>query len=152
MEFKIIRNLIKKALYCSISIIDKDGVPHTSPIGSVFIENETQGYFIEMFTTSFKNQTGNQACILAVNTSILYWLKSLIKGRFETPPAVRLIVRVEELREISDIELFRFQRRVRIFRGLKGHKKMWSSAKYVRPFTVESIRPVSIGAMTSHLK
>ena len=151
-HFKIIKDLVKNSLYCSISTITKDGLPHSSPIGSVYIENEDQGYFIEMFTKGFVNQSGSKACILAVNTSLLFWLKSLIFGQFKTPPGVRLLVTLGDRREISDIERNRFRKRVRPFKKLKGHKLMWSSANYVRPFSIDKVIPVSIGKMTKHLE
>ncbi|OIQ20676.1 MAG: hypothetical protein BM556_01690 [Bacteriovorax sp. MedPE-SWde] len=151
-HFKFIKDLIKNSLYCSISTITKDGLPHSSPIGSVYVENEKQGYFIEMFTKGFVNQSGNKACILAVNTSLLFWLKSLIFGQFKTPPGVRLLVTLGDRREISDIERNRFHKRVRPFRKLKGHKLMWSNANYVRPFSIDKVIPVSIGKMTKHLE
>ncbi|NQY64308.1 MAG: hypothetical protein HRT38_11350 [Alteromonadaceae bacterium] len=132
-------------------VITKEGHPHTSPIGSVYLENEESGYFIEMFTKSFGDQVENKACIMAVNTSLVFWLKSLFSRAFATPPAVRLLVTVKERREISEDEMARFHKRVKPFRRLKGYKHMWSTARYVRTFTVDKVIPVSIGKMTKHL-
>jgi len=151
-NFKVVKDLVKNSLYCSISTISTEGHPHSSPIGSVFVEDETQGYFIEMFTKSFINQEGNKACILAVNTSLLFWLKSLIRGGFKTAPATRLFVTLGEKRKITDIERERFHKRVKPFKLLKGYKLMWANAHYVRPFTIDHIRPISIGKMTKHLE
>jgi hypothetical protein len=143
-----VKNLVKKSLYCSISIITKEGLPHSSPIGSVYLNNSETGYFIEMFAKSFKDQEGRKGSILAVNSSLLFWLRSLIKGKFLSPPAVRLLVTFGERRKISEVESKAFQKRVNIFKPLKGYKLMWSKAEYVRPFEVDEIIPVSIGKMT----
>ncbi|MCJ8320493.1 MAG: hypothetical protein MJK12_12720, partial [Colwellia sp.] len=137
--------------YCSLSVISKEGHPHISPIGSVYLTNEESGYFIEMFTKSFGDQVDNKACIMAVNTSPVFWLKSLFSGKFATPPATRLLVTIKERRKISEEETAHFRKRVKLFRRLNGYKHMWSSARYVRPFTVDKVIPVSIGKMTKHL-
>lgn len=150
-DFRHIKNLIKNSLYCSVSVVSKDGHPHSSPIGSVYLQNAQKGYFIELFSKSCGDQAGNKACIMAVNTSMWFWLKSLFSGRFSTPPATRLLVSLEERRQISEQELASFHRRVKPFRRLKGYKHMWSSARFVRPFTVDKVIPVSIGKMTKHL-
>ena len=55
-DLRITRNLIKNSFYCSISSLDSSGAPHTSPIGSVYLSNDADGYFIEMFAASFKNK------------------------------------------------------------------------------------------------
>lgn len=147
-----IKNLFKKSLFCSISTITSDGLPHCSPIGSVVLRDNTGGYFIEMFTKSFKNQEGNKAVIMVVNSSLIFWLKSLVQGRFDSPPATRLLVTLHARREIKEDESALFKRRVNIFKRLKGHKLMWSSANFVRPYTIDKIIPVSLGKMTKHLE
>ena len=149
IAFRHIKSLVKNSLYCSIATVNQND-PYCSPVGSVYLENETQGYYLEMFTRSVsraqpENSTG---CIMAVNTSMLFWLKSLFKGKFETPPAVRLIVKFGELRESTAIEQQRFKKRVKLFRRLKGHQILWSNPGHVREFTIESVVPVSLGKMT----
>jgi hypothetical protein len=151
-NFKDIKNLIKNSTYCSISTISKEGHPHTSPIGSVYLTTPNEGYFIEMFTTSFKDKVGEKACIMAVNVSIIFWLKSLIMGSFKTLPGIRLYITIDEARKITEEEYNHFQKKVRPFKGLKGHAIMWSRATYVRPFRIEGNKPVSIGLMTKHLE
>lgn len=150
-EFKEVRDLVKNSFYCSISTIKEDGTPHISPIGSVFLTSEKEGYFIELFTTSFNGKETKKACILTVNTSLFFWIRSLFKGEFKTAPAARIYITIEDRRKISNIEMARFQKRVRFFKGLKGHTKMWSKANYIRPFKIDEIKPVSIGSMTPNI-
>lgn len=150
IAFRHIKKLVKDSLYCSVATV-QNGIPHCSPIGSVYLNNEQQGYYLEMFTTSVKkskaeNDTG---CIMVVNTSLWFWFKSLLRGQFKTPPAVRLVVKFGDRRASSEIEEQRFRKRVKLFKGLKGHKIMWSKTAHVRDFTIEKVIPVSIGKMTS---
>lgn len=145
-------DLINSSFYCSLSTINDQGEPHTSPIGSVYLTSAREGYFIEMFTTSFRNKAGKKACIMAVNTSMFYWLASIVRGRFKTPPATRLAVTIGERRAISDRERARFQKKVGLLKGLKGHTMMWTKMDFVRPFVIDAVKPVSIGAMTAEKK
>lgn len=149
IAFRHIKNLVKKSLYCSIATV-QEGIPHCSPIGSVFLNDDQQGYYLEMFTTAVqKSKEANPlGCILVVNTSILFWLKSLFNGKFATPPAVRLRVKFGERRAATDSEQENFRKRVNIFKRLKGHKIMWSKPSHVREFSIQAIVPVSLGKMT----
>lgn len=150
IAFKHIKYLVKKSLFCSIATV-QNGVPHCSPIGSVYLQEEKQGYYLEMFTTSVRKtkEPNPKGCILVVNTSLLFWLKSLIKGKFATPPAVRMLVEFGELRAATEIEQENFRKKVNIFKRLKGHKIMWSKPSHVREFSIEAIIPVSLGKMTN---
>lgn len=149
IAFKHIKNLVKNSLCCSVSTI-QNNIPHCSPIGSVYLETTQQGYYLEMFSTAVrKAQSANaKGCILVVNTSLLFWLKSLIRGRFLTPPAVRLVVEFGNRRAANDIEVTRFRQKVNIFKRLKGHEILWSNPSHVREFSVLKIIPVSLGKMT----
>lgn len=151
IAFRHIKNLVKKSLYCSISTVQKDGVPHCSPVGSVFLEDENRGYYLEMFTGAVQRAQSNNShgCILVVNTSLLFWIKSLFKGYFPTPPAVRLLVKFGEKRPVSEVEEQRFRKRVRPLRMLKGHRLLWSRAEHAREFSIQKVIPVSLGKMTS---
>lgn len=149
IAFKHIKTLVKSSLYCSVSTI-QDNIPHCSPIGSVYLESNQQGYYLEMFSTAVKkaHSTNPIGCILVVNTSLLFWLKSLFKGRFPTPPAVRLLVKFGNRRAASDIEQARFRKKVNIFKRLKGHKILWSRPSHIREFSVLKVIPVSLGKVT----
>ncbi|MDU0353263.1 hypothetical protein RS130_04360 [Paraglaciecola aquimarina] len=149
IALKHIKNLVKNSLYCSIAT-SQNNIPHCSPIGSVYIENIKQGYYFEMFSGAVAKCDDPQplGCVLVVNTSLLFWLKSLIRGHFKTPPAVRLLVRFGEKRVATEIELTRFRKRVDIFKRLKGHKIMWSRPSHVREFEIQKILPITLGNMT----
>ena len=55
-------------------------------------EDKTGFYFDEFPVNRSKNIERNpRICILAVNSDLRLWQKSLFAGRFETPPAVRLM-------------------------------------------------------------
>ncbi len=150
IAFRHIKSLVKNSFYCSIATIQND-TPHCSPVGSVYLENEHQGYYLEMFTTAVRkaNEPNPKGSILVVNTSMLFWLKSLFRGSFATPPAVRMLVEFGERRAATEAEQNRFRKRVNLFKRLKGHKIMWSKPSHVRVFSVQAVIPVSLGKMTN---
>jgi hypothetical protein len=149
IAFSHIKDLVKNSMYCTLATTI-DGHPHCSPIGSIYLNDEKSGYYLEMMTTSAAKTLPNcgKACLLAVNTSSLFWVRSLLKGRFDTPPAVRLQIRLGDLRPSTEIEVKRFQKRVRFFRGWKGYRILWSRPGRTREFTIEKVVPVSLGEMT----
>ena len=89
--------------------------------------------------------------MLAVNSSRWFWFKSLLRGKFNTPPAVRLHGIVGELRDASEKEVVLWQKRVRLVRFSKGHELMWRSMSKVRDIEFTRIEPVNIGEMTRNI-
>ena len=47
----------------------------------------------------------NRVCVLAVNSSRWFWLRSLVSGNFGTRPAVRLHGVARELRPATEREM-----------------------------------------------
>ncbi|MBD1581993.1 pyridoxamine 5'-phosphate oxidase family protein [Pseudoalteromonas sp. S16_S37] len=145
---------LQSSLHFSIASVDKHGLPHITPIGSLMLghlaEGQGHGCYFEMFTKNMSSNIDHNStvCILAVNSSKWFWLQSLIKGRFYAPPAVRLLAQVGPLRKASDAEIQRWQKRVKPLSFSKGHRLMWRSMSHVRDVTVTEIKPVKIGKMT----
>lgn len=151
---KIYKNKIKplfaKAMFTSVATVTEDGMPHVSPIGSVFLLNKDKGFYFEKFTKSIpkNSQHTPYATLMSVNVSKWFWFKSLFKGQFQTPPAIRLLVKLGELREGSDKEASTFKRKVSLFKRTKGYNLMWKDMSMIREFEIVDYKPVVIGKMT----
>ncbi|HEX7363836.1 MAG TPA: pyridoxamine 5'-phosphate oxidase family protein, partial [Dehalococcoidia bacterium] len=89
--------------------------------------------------------------ILAVNADKIFWAKSLMEGRFSSPPAVRLTGIVGELRGASEEEKEAWHKRIAVAKGLKGYQIMWERMGRVCDIRFESFEPVDLGQMTSGL-
>jgi hypothetical protein len=78
----------KAAMHCSIATVDAQLQPTITPIGTLFLRENQTGFFFETYAESFKEHLpqNNKACIQAVNSSRLFWLKSLFKGKFRIIP------------------------------------------------------------------
>lgn len=85
---------------------------------------------------------------MAVNDSKWFWFKSVLKGQFKKPPAMRLLVKLGTLRPATDSEAQKFKRKVNIFRHTKGYSKMWQDMAEIREFEILEYKPVFIGNMT----
>ncbi len=145
-----IKPLFSQAVYCSIATVNEDGHPHITPIGSVVLNNKSQGWFFQKFTKGIPTNASHckYATIMAVNDGAWFWLKSLIKGRFNKPPAMRLQVKLGPLRPATEAEMHKFQRRVKVFTLTKGHAMLWQDMSEVREFEILDYKPVFIGKMT----
>lgn len=116
--------------------------PTITPIGTVFLRENQTGFFFDSYAESFKENIpqNNKACIQAINSSRLFWLKSLVKGEFSDYPGVRLYVEIGELRPANHEELVKIAQRIQSLKWSKGSQLIWSDFTQVRDFTVYSFR------------
>jgi uncharacterized pyridoxamine 5'-phosphate oxidase family protein len=145
-----IKPLFAKAMFTSVATATEEGRPHVSPIGSVFLLNKDKGFYFEKFTKSIPKNSKHTpyATLMSVNVSKWFWLKSLLKGQFKSPPAIRLLVKLGELREKSNHEASVFKRKVSLFKRTKGYDLMWKDMSLIREFEIVEYKPVFIGKMT----
>lgn len=153
-NWKEVKSLFKKSFRSSfhfaVATVTEDGEPHVTPIGSLILGEPGHGFYFEEFPQHLPRNLGSNKhmCVLAVNSNKWYWLKSLVVGRFASPPAVRLHGVVGDLREATDIEISLWQKRVKSVSFSKGHAMMWRSMSKVRDIEFTRIEPVQIGMMT----
>ncbi len=156
-HWKTIQRVFQESLgssrHYAFATVNEDGSPHVTPIGSLFLrENGTAFYFDEFPIHMSRNLEKNQrVCIMAVNSHLTFWQKSLIAGKFETPAAVRLMGSVGKKREATEEEIAIWQNHVKLARGTKGHDLMWKNMRRVRDIHFDSFEPVSCGEMTQDL-
>lgn len=140
-------------LYCSIASVSPEGIPNITPIGTVFLRDDQTGFYFDQYTSVLaRNLEANpEVCLMAVNASPFFWLRSLFAGRFISPPGVRLYGTVGNLRPATHEELQRVENRIRSTRWLKGNRLLWSNFTHVRDINFTSFRPVVYPSMMDHL-
>ncbi len=145
-----IKPLFSRAVFCSVATVDVEGKPHVSPIGSVVLRDMKQGWFFQKFTKNIPQNANSceYATIMAVNDSKWFWLKSIFKGQFKKPPAMRLLVKLGEVRCANEAETQKFQRRVGLFKRTKGYQLMWQEMANIREFEIIDYKPIYVGQMT----
>jgi uncharacterized protein len=141
------------SMHYAIATVNADGSPHVTPIGALFLREDKTGFYFDEFPINMSRNLGRdpRVCVLAVNSNPTFWQKSLLAGRFETPPAVRLMGSAGKKREGTEEEIAMWQNHVKLARGTKGHDLMWKNIRMVRDIHFDSFEPVSCGEMTQDL-
>jgi hypothetical protein len=156
-KWDIIRRVVdeanKSCSHVSVATVNGDGFPHVTPIGSLALHDGPTGYFFdELCTVTRKNLDRDaRVCILAVHAGMPFWIKSLIMGKFSTPPAIRLVGTVTPLREATSEEIAAWHRHVAKARLTRGYEIMWSRMHLVRDVQFDSFESVNCGKMTAGL-
>lgn len=147
------KNSFRSSFHFSIATVAENGEPHVTPIGSLILGQPGCGFYFERFPKGLPRNLTNsrQVCVLAVNSSRWFWLKSLVRGRFTSPPAIRLHGIAGELRDATDTEILLWQKRVKRMRFSKGHALMWRGMTRVRDIKFTKVEPVRLGRMTDGL-
>lgn len=154
-------NLIQKtfedssasSLHYAVATVNKDGSPHITPIGALFLRDDMTGFFFDQFPVNMsKNiERDNRVCIMAVHSDSNYWGTALMEGKFQTPPAVRIMGTVGEKRKATQEEIDMWQKKVESAKTLKGYELLWKNMRHVRDIKFNDFKPVLMGAMTSDL-
>lgn len=140
-------------LHVAIASIDKENFPTVTPIGSLFLNADQTGFYLEKFTQSIPQnfKTKQQVCVMSVNSSKWFWLKSIIKGKFKHSPAIRLYGTLQPVRKATELELKRFDKRFKRLSPFKGYQLLWADMVMVRPISFSHVAYISLGEMTIHL-
>jgi hypothetical protein len=69
---------------------------------------------------------------MAVNSGKWYWLKSMLFGKFETPPMTKIYGTLGERRVPTASEIERGNRRLGRMKKLPGGKKLFGNMAFVR--------------------
>ena len=139
--------------YVSIASVDSENNPTVTPIGSLFLKNDQTGFYFEKYPSKLPvhAKTNRNICVLAVNSTMWFWIKSLFKGKFNNYPAIILYGELGQKREAKEIEIRRLNRRMKTTRGMKGSKYLWGDMKFVRDITFTKGRKINLGEMTKDL-
>ena len=139
--------------YISIGSVDSENNPTVTPIGSLFLNDNQSGFYFEKYPSKLPIHaiTNRNICALGVNSSKIFWLKSLFKGKFSNYPAIKLYGQLGERRKATAKEIIRLNRRLKITKGLKGNKYLWGKMEFVRDITFTKAEKINLGKMTDDL-
>lgn len=143
----------KSNFYVTISSIGIDNIPTATPIGSLFLNDDLTGFYFEKFPSKLPEhyEVNKSICVLGVISSRLFWLKSLMIGRFKKYPAIKLYGELGIKRKATGSEINRLKRRMRYTRGLKGNTYLWSRMETVRELKFNRCEIINLGVMTKSL-
>lgn len=143
----------KTSMCTAMATIDPDGSPHVAAIGSLILQEPCRGFYFEEFPGKTKRNLNRdpRVSVMAVDSGKLFWLKSLIRGRFTSAPGLRLYGTAGERRKASSEEKALWLRRVRPMRGTRGYNILWRDMETVRDIHFERFEPLTTGPMTRNL-
>lgn len=154
-DWKVIKKHISKSfrtsMHVSIASISNEGLPSVRPIGTLFLNDNQTGFYFEKYTSGLSQKTkeNNKVCVLAVNSSKVFWIKSLFRGSFKKHPALKIYGEIGQKRKASKTELYALKRRMRNTKSLKGHKYLWEDMNFVRELTFTKVEVMKLGKMIS---
>ncbi|BDS11448.1 hypothetical protein [Aureispira anguillae] len=157
IDWRTIRKHFNKSFasnfYVSIASVDVNNNPTVTPIGSLFLNDNPTGFYFEKFPSKLPVHatTNKNICILGVNSNRLFWIKSLFKEKFDTPPAIKLYGVLGEKRKATQKEIERLNRRMKRTNALKGNAYLWKKMDYVRVITFTRVEKINLGKMTSNI-
>lgn len=139
--------------HISIASVDSDNNPTVSPIGSLFLNDDQTGFYFEKFPSKLPTHAkiNPYVCLLGVNSSNVFWIKSLFREKFNTYPAIKLYGELGERREATEKEIKRLNRRMKVTNGLRGNTYLWKKMEFVREIRFTKAEKVNLGKMTEHL-
>ncbi len=143
----------KTNFHVSVATVSHDSIPDVSPIGSLFLNKDQSGFYFEKFPTTIglNAEHNKTVCILGVNSGVWFWLRSLISGRFNAYPGIKLFGTLGDKRKATETEITRLNRRMKLTKGLKGNTYLWGEMLYVRDIIFFDAKALNIGNMTKHI-
>ncbi|KAA0025089.1 pyridoxamine 5'-phosphate oxidase family protein [Antrihabitans cavernicola] len=140
-------------MHCAIASVGADGGPHVTPVGTVFLRDDRTGFYVDRYTSVLAHnvEADPRICLMAVDSGVRFWFRSLLVGRFSAPPGIRLYGTVGALRPATAAELDLVHKSVRTLQWMKGGRLLWSDLDHVRDITFTGFRPVRYPVMMSHL-
>jgi uncharacterized pyridoxamine 5'-phosphate oxidase family protein len=154
-DWKIVKKHIsesfKTSMHVSIASLTNKGYPSVRPIGTLFLNDNQTGFYFEKFSSGLSQNTkeNNKVCVLAVNSSKTFWIKSLFNGSFKKHPALKIYGELGQKRKATKKELYALKRRMRNTKNLKGHKYLWEDMNFVRELTFTEVEVMKLGKMIS---
>lgn len=140
----------RTSLHVSIASVDSNNHPSVTPIGSLFLNHDQTGFYFEKFPSKLPvhSKENNRICVLGVNSKSWFWLKSLFRGKFARPPAIKLYGTLGEKRTATPEEMYALKRRMRMTKGMKGHQYLWRDMQDVRLVSFDKAERIHLGKMT----
>ena len=139
--------------HASIASVDYENKPTVTPIGSLFLNDDQSGYYFEKYPNKLpqNTKTNSNICVLAVNSSTFFWLKSLFTAKFSKYPGIKLYGQLGIKRKASDREINRLKRRMKATNLLKGNTYLWGDMQFVREISFTKAEKVNLGKMTQDI-
>ncbi len=135
--------------YCALATVNEDGSPRIAPYTSLILGENEQGFYFDELSqqTSSNLERDQRVCILIVKNNILFWIKTVILGRFTHSPGIRLMGIVGNKRKATEQEINAFKGPLKPFKLFKGYEPIWGIMRHGREIYFDSFEIVKCGPM-----
>lgn len=130
--------------YCAFSTVNDDGTPRIAPYSSLILGDGSKGFYFDELSrrTSTNLERDQRICVLVVKNSKWFWMKTVLLGRIDHPPGIRLMGRVGQRREATKEEIEAFRRPLSRLMFFKGYEPIWGFMKFGREICFDSFDTV----------
>ena len=130
--------------YCAFSTVNEDGSPRIAPYTSMILGKNKQGFYFDELShhTSSNLERDQRICVLIVKNNKWFWIKTVVFGRFDHPPGIRLMGTVGKKREATQQEINAFKRPLKSLKLFKGYELIWGFMKYGREIHFDDFETV----------
>ena len=135
--------------YCAFATTNADGSPRLAPYTSLILGENKQGFYFDELSQHLSQNLDREqrVYILLVKNKIWFWVKTLILGRFDHAPAIRLTGTVGKKREATIQEINAFKNPLKKLKIFKGYQPLWGIMKHGREIYFYAFEPVQCGSM-----
>lgn len=135
--------------FCIFATINDDGSPRMAPYSSLILGENSKGFYFDHFSQHMtKNMDRDgKICVLLLNNSKWFWIKTVLFGRFDHAPGIRLMGTVGKRRDATREEIEAFKKPLRKLKPFKGYNPLWGVMEQGRDIFFESFETVKCGPM-----
>jgi hypothetical protein len=135
--------------YCIFATVNEDGSPQLAPYSSLVLGEHKQGFYFDHFSQHrTKNlDRNNNLCILLLKNKKWFWIKTVLLGRFDHAPGIRLKGTVGKRRQATAEEINAFKKPLQKLKLFKGYDPLWGVMTYGRDIFFDSFEIVKCGSM-----
>ena len=136
--------------YCTFSTVNKDGSPRVAPYTSLILGEDKQGFYFDELSrrTSSNLDRDQRICVLIVKNSRWFWIKTVLLGRYDHPPGVRLMGNVGKKRQATEHEINAFKSPLKSLKLFKGYEPVWGFMNKGREIYFDAFEPVKCRTLT----
>jgi hypothetical protein len=133
--------------YCAFSTVDEDGSPRVAPYTSLVLGEHAQGFYFDELShrTTANLERDPKICVLIVKRDKWFWIKAVLSGKYQHPPAIRLLGRAGQRREATEQEIKAYTHPVKSLKMFKGYQPMWGFMKHGRDIYFDDFETVKCG-------
>lgn len=135
--------------YCVFATTDENGLPRIAPYSTLILGDNNKGFYFDEFSGKLsKNIDRNpKVSVLLLKNSKWFWIKTVLFGKFDHAPAIRLTGIVGKKRSATSHEINRLKKPLSPLKFFKGYHPLWGVMKEGRDVYFESFEPVRCGAI-----